>query len=179
MRDMSHKFDSILDAVLKCDAGFVPSRSGEKWGYVQEYEHEFGSSKCIFETDEDGSFFELTIINDDAREDNIPELLEVINIMNGIQSQMRLFHNPKTGRIQAKQEFIVLGLKTKAVEELIAERYERMRDIFDDLLWAFDWKVKVGGDVEDLFKGLGKRSEQRSQNKKRGRGWDDFDPAYA
>ena len=79
MFSMTHKFDSILDAMLKCEAGFMPSRNGEKWGYIDEFDHELGTSKCIFETDEDGSFFQMTIINEEVREDNVPELLEVIN----------------------------------------------------------------------------------------------------
>ena len=175
---MKHKFDSILDAMLKCDAEFMPSRSGDKWGYIDEFEHELGTSKCIFETDEDGSFFQLTIINEEVREDNVPELLEVINIMNGVQDQMRFFYNVKSGMIHAKREFIVQGRKTKDVEELVSDRYQRMKDIFDDLLWAFDWKMKVDGPFDDMFEGLGKRSAKRKQKRSRG-SRDDFDPAYA
>ena len=178
MATMTHKFDSILDAMLKCEAGFMPSRSGEKWGYIDEFDHELGTSKCIFETDEDGSFFQLTIINEEVREENVPELLEVINIMNGVQDQMRFFYNVKSGMIHAKREFIVQGRKTKDVEELVADRYERMKDIFDDLLWAFDWKMKVDGPFDDMFEGLGKRSAKRKQKRSRA-SRDDFDPAYA
>ena len=178
MATMTHKFDSILDAMLKCEAGFMPSRSGEKWGYIDEFDHELGTSKCIFETDEDGSFFQLTIINEEVREENVPELLEVINIMNGVQDQMRFFYNLKSGMIHAKREFIVQGRKTKDVEELVADRYERMKDIFDDLLWAFDWKMKVDGPFDDMFEGLGKRSAKRKQKRSRA-SRDDFDPAYA
>ena len=43
------------------------------------------------ETDEDGSFLQLTLMNEDVGEDHVPELLEVINIMNGIQDQVRFF----------------------------------------------------------------------------------------
>ena len=178
MENMKHKFDSILDAMLKGDAEFMPSRSGDKWGYIDEFEHELGTSKCIFETDEDGSFFQLTIINEEVREDNVPELLEVINIMNGVQDQMRFFYNVKSGMIHAKREFIVQGRKTKDVEELVSDRYQRMKDIFDDLLWAFDWKMKVDGPFDDMFEGLGKRNAKRKQKRSLG-SRDDFDPAYA
>ena len=176
---MKHKFDSILDAMLKCDAEFMPSRSGDKWGYIDEFEHELGTSKCIFETDEDGSFFQMTLINEEVREENVPELLEVINIMNGVQDHMRFFYNLKSGMIHAKREFLVEGRKAKDVQELVTERYERMKDIFDDLLWAFDWKVKVDGEFDALFEGLAKRSNKRKQKRDRKKGDDDFDPAYA
>jgi hypothetical protein len=53
-----------------------------------------------------------------------------------------------------------------------------MKDIFDDLLWAFDWKLKVDGPFDDMFEGLGKRSAKRKQKRNRGNR-DDFDPAYA
>ena len=176
---MKHKFDSILDAMLKCDAEFMPSRSGDKWGYIDEFEHELGTSKCIFETDEDGSFFQLTIINEEVREEHVPELLEVINIMNGVQDHMRFFYNIKSGMIHAKREFLVEGRKAKDVQELVTERYERMKDIFDDVLWAFDWKVKTGGDFEALFEALAKHNEDRKKRKDRNKGKEGFDPAYA
>lgn len=178
MFSMTHKFDSILDAMLKCEAGFMPSRNGEKWGYIDEFDHELGTSKCIFETDEDGSFFQMTIINEEVREDNVPELLEVINIMNGVQDQLRFYYNVKSGMIHAKREFIVQGRRTKEVEELVSERYQRMKDIFDDLLWAFDWKMKVNGPFDEMFAGLGNRSAKRKQKRDRD-DRDDFDPAYA
>ena len=42
----------------------------------------------MFETDEDGSFLQLTLMNEDVGEENVSELLEVVNIMNGIQDQV-------------------------------------------------------------------------------------------
>ena len=80
MITMKHKFDSILDAMLKGDAEFMPSRTGEKWGYIDEFEHELGTSKCIFETDEGGSFFQMTIINEEVREEARQVEAEVVQV---------------------------------------------------------------------------------------------------
>ena len=121
----------------------MKSQNGEKWGYIDSFKHEQGQSKCVFETDEDGSFLQLTLMNEDVGEENVPELLEVINIMNGIQDQVRFFYHLGNGSLFAKREFIVEGRKPKKIQEMVFERYDRMKDIFDDVLWAFDWKVKT------------------------------------
>ena len=176
---MSHKLDPVLDAGLRPEASFMKSQNGEKWGYIDTFKHEQGRSKCVFETDEDGSFLQLTLMNEDVGEDHVPELLEVINIMNGIQDQVRFFYHLGNGSLFAKREFIIEGRKAKDVQELVTERYERMKDIFDDLLWAFDWKVKVDGEFDALFEGLAKRSNKRKQKRDRKKGDDDFDPAFA
>ena len=176
---MSHKLDPVLDAGLRPEATFMKSRNGEKWGYVDEFKHEFGPSCCIFETDEEGSFLQLTLIHEEAIEENINELLEVMNLMNGAQEQMRFFFNTKTGKVQAKREFIVGGRKADDIKEMVFERYDRMKDIFDDVLWAFDWKVNNDGDYEALFEALAKHNNDRKKRKNRNKGKEGFDPAYA
>ena len=65
------------------------------------------------------------------------------------------------------------------IQEMVFERYDRMKDIFDDVLWAFDWKVKTGGDFEDLFEALAKHNKDRAQRRDRNKGKEGFDPAYA
>jgi hypothetical protein len=176
---MSHKLDPVLDAGLRPEASFMKSQNGEKWGYIDTFKHEQGRSKCVFETDEDGSFLQLTLMNEDVGEENVPELLEVINIMNGIQDQVRFFYHLGNGSLFAKREFIVEGRKPKKIQEMVFERYDRMKDIFDDVLWAFDWKVKTGGDFEALFEALAKHNEDRKKRKDRNKGKEGFDPAYA
>ena len=176
---MSHKLDPVLDAGLRPEASFMKSQNGEKWGYIDSFKHEQGCSKCVFETDEDGSFLQLTLMNEDVGEDHVSELLEVINIMNGIQDQVRFFYHLGNGSLFAKREFIVEGRKPKQIQEMVFERYDRMKDIFDDVLWAFDWKVKTGGDFEALFEALAKHNEDRKKRKDRNKGKEGFDPAYA
>ena len=44
---------------------------------------------------------------------------------------------------------------------MVFERYERMKDIFDDVLWAHHRKVNTDGDFQDLFEHLAKRNEKR------------------
>ncbi|MGB1419887.1 MAG: hypothetical protein ACPG7K_03840, partial [Poseidonia sp.] len=75
--------------------------------------------------------------------------------------------------------FIVEGRKPKQIQEMVFERYDRMKDIFDDVLWAFDWKVKTGGDFEALFEALAKHNKDRAQRRDRNKGKEGFDPAYA
>ena len=179
MAPMTHKLDPVLDAGLRPEASFMKSQNGEKWGYIDSFKHEQGQSKCVFETDEDGSFLQLTLMNEDVGEDHVPELLEVINIMNGIQDQVRFFYHLGNGSLFAKREFIVEGRKPKQIQEMVFERYDRMKDIFDDVLWAFDWKVKTGGDFEALFEALAKHNNDRKKRKDRNKGKEGFDPAYA
>jgi len=175
---MSHKLDPVLDAGLRPEASFMKSRSGEKWGYIDEFNHEFGPSRCVFETDEEGSFLQLTLIHEEAIDENINELLEVMNLMNGAQEQMRFFFNTKTGKVQAKREFIVGGRKADDIKEMVFERYDRMKDIFDDLIWAFKWRLKNAGDRDDMFEALVDRNISRAQRRERDKGRLDFDPAY-
>lgn len=179
MTPMSHKLDPILDAGLHPEASFSKSRSGEKWGYIDVFKHELGLSKCIFETDEEGSFLQLTMLHDEVEEEHVPQLLEVLNLMNGIQDQLRLYYNPINETINAKREFDLEGRKAKQIQEMVFERYERMKDIFDDVLWAHQWKVNTDGDFQDLFEHLAKRNEKRGSRRERNKGKDDFDPAYA
>ena len=54
-----------------------------------------------------------------------------------------------------------------------------MKDIFDDLLWSYEWKVKTGGDYEALFEALAKHNQDRKKRKDRSKGKEGFDPAYA
>ena len=175
---MSHKLDPVLDAGLRPEATFMKSRNGEKWGYVDEFKHEFGPSCCIFETDEEGSFLQLTLIHEEAIEENINELLEVMNLMNGAQEQMRFFFNTKTGKVQAKREFIVGGRKADDIKDMVFERYDRMKDIFDDLIWAFKWRLKNTGDRDELFEALVDRNIGRAKQRDRDKNRLDFDPAY-
>jgi len=175
---MSHKLDPVLDAGLRPEATFMRSRSGEKWGYIDEFNHEFGPSRCVFETDEEGSFLQLTLIHQEAIDDNIPELLEVINLMNGSQEHMRFFFNTGAGKVHAKREFIVEGRKPKQIQDMVFERYDRMKDIFDDLIWAFKWRLKNTGDADVLFEALVDRNIGRAKRRDRDKNRDDFDPAF-
>ena len=119
---MSHKLDTVLDAELRTKASFMKSQSGEKWGYIDAFKHEQGHSKCVFETDEDASFLQLTLMNEDIGEEHVTELLEVINIMNGIQDQVRFFYHLANGALFAKREFIIEGRKPKQIQEMVFER---------------------------------------------------------
>ena len=113
---MSHKLDlfPILDAGLHPRCEEVKSSLGRvKWGYIDVFKHELGLSKCIFETDEEGSFLQLTMLHDEVEEEHMPELLEVLNLMNGIQDQMRFYYNPINETINAKREFDLEGRKAK------------------------------------------------------------------
>ena len=47
------------------------------------------------------------------------------------------------------------------------------------MLWAFDWKVNTGGDVEALFEALAKHNDDRNKRNDRNKGKEGFDPAYA
>ena len=98
--------------------------------------------------------------------------------MNGAQEQMRFFFNTKTGKVQAKREFIVGGRKADDIKEMVFERYDRMKDIFDDLIWAFKWRLKNAGDRDDMFEALVDRNISRAQRRERDKGRLDFDPAY-
>lgn len=118
-------------------------------------------------------------MNEEIGEEHVTELLEVINIMNGIQDQVRFFYHLANGALFAKREFIIEGRKPKQIQEMVFERYDRMKDIFDDMLWAFDWKVNTGGDVEALFEALAKHNDDRNKRNDRNKGKEGFDPAYA
>lgn len=176
---MSHKLDPIFDVGLHPEASFKKSRNGENWGYIDCFNHEQGRSKCVFETDEDGSFLQLTLMNDEVTEEHASELLEVINIMNGIQDHVRFFYHLDNGSLFAKREFIVEGRQPKQIKEIVFDRYDRMKDIFDDLLWAFEWKVKTNGGHEALLKALVKHNIDRQKRQDRKMGKQGFDPAYA
>ena len=179
MTPMTHKLDPVLDAGLRPEASFMKSRNGEKWGYIDRFKHEQGESKCVFETDEDGSFLQLTLMNEEVTEEHVPELLEVINIMNGIQDHVRFFYHLDNGSLFAKREFIVEGRQPKQIKEMVFERYDRMKDIFDDLLWAFEWKVKTDGGHGALLTALAKHNHDRKKRQDRKKGTQGFDPAYA
>ena len=68
---MTHKLDPVLDAGLRPEASFMKSQHGEVWGYIDSFKHDQGQSKCVFETDEDGSFLQLTLMNEDIGEDHV------------------------------------------------------------------------------------------------------------
>ena len=176
---MTYKLDPVLDAGLRPEASFIISQNREKWGYIDSFKYEQGQSKCVFETYEDGSFLQLTLMNEGAGDEHVPELLEVINIMNGIQDQVRLFYHLGNCSIFAKREFLLEGRKLKQIQEMVIDRYDRIKDIFDNLLWSYEWKVKTGGGFEALFEALAKHNKGRKKRKDRNKGKEGFDPAYA
>ena len=178
MTAMSHKLDAVLEEGLRPDATFMKSRNGEKWGYIDEFEHERGHAKCVFETDEEGSFLSMNLFCEEELDNDSQDVLDIINLMNGIQQQLTFFQNPASGKVHARREFIVEGRTPEAIKEMVFERYKRMQDIFDDLMWALDWKQKTGGNHKALFEALAKRETQREKKRDRRRGGDDFDPAF-
>ena len=179
MTVMSHKLDAVLEEGLRPDATFMKSRNGEKWGYIDEFEQERGHAKCVFETDEEGSFLSMNLFCEEELANDSHDVLDIINVMNGVQGQLTFFQNPASGMVHARREFIIEGRKPKQIQEMVFERYDRMKDIFDDMLWAFDWKVNTGGDVEALFEALAKHNDDRNKRNDRNKGKEGFDPAYA
>ena len=104
--------------------------------------------------------------------------------MNGIQDQVHAssITSATAPLRQAPDEIIVEGQQSQRKFSSLTmefERYDRMKDIFDDVLWAFDWKVKTGGDFKALFEALAKHNEDRKKRKDRNKGKEGFDPAYA
>ena len=179
MTVMSHKLDAVLEEGLRPDATFMKSRNGEKWGYIDEFEQERGHAKCVFETDEEGSFLSMNLFSEEEQDNDSHDALDIINVMNGVQGQLTFFQNPASGMVHARREFIVEGRKPEAIKEMVFERYKRMQDIFDDLMWALDWKQKTAGNHKALFEALAKRETQRKRKHDRNHGRDGFDPAYA
>ena len=170
--------DAVLEEGLRPDATFMKSRNGEKWGYIDEFEHERGQAKCVFETDEEGSFLSMNLFSEDEQDNDSHDVLDIINVMNCVQGHLTFFQDPASGKVHARREFIVEGRKPAAIKEMVFERYQRMQDIFDDLMWALNWKLNTGGNHKALFEALAKRETQREKKRDRRRGGDDFDPAY-
>jgi len=80
--------------------------------------------------------------------------------------------------VHARREFIVEGRNPEAIKEMVFERYQRMQDIFDDLIWAFKWRLKNIGDRDELFEALVDRNIGRAKQRDRDKNRLDFDPAY-
>jgi len=175
---MSHKLDAVLEEGLRPDATFMKSRNGEKWGYIDEFEHERGQAKCVFETDEEGSFLSMNLFSEDEQDNDSHDVLDIINVMNCVQGHLTFFQDPASGKVHARREFIVEGRKPAAIKEMVFERYQRMQDIFDDLIWAFKWRLKNIGDRDELFEALVDRNIGRAKQRDRDKNRLDFDPAY-
>lgn len=69
----------------------MKSRNGEKWGYIDEFEHERGHAKCVFETDEEGSFLSMNLFCEEELANDSHDVLDIINVMNGVQGQLTFF----------------------------------------------------------------------------------------
>jgi len=70
------------------------------------------------------------------------------------------------------------GRKADDIKDMVFERYDRMKDIFDDLIWAFKWRLKNSGDRDDLFEALVDRNIGRAKRRDRDKDRGDFDPAF-
>jgi diphthamide synthase subunit DPH2 len=120
----------------------------------------------------------MNLFSEDEQDHDSHDVLDIINVMNCVQGHLTFFQDPASGKVHARREFIVEGRKPAAIKEMVFERYQRMQDIFDDLMWALNWKLKTGGNHKALFEALAKRETQREKKRDRRRGGDDFDPAY-
>jgi diphthamide synthase subunit DPH2 len=120
----------------------------------------------------------MNLFSEDEQDNDSHDVLDIINVMNCVQGHLTFFQDPASGKVHARREFIVEGRKPAAIKEMVFERYQRMQDIFDDLMWALNWKLKTGGNHKALFEALAKRETQREKKRDRRRGGDDFDPAY-
>jgi len=132
----------------------------------------------VFETDEEGSFLSMNLFSEDEQDNDSHDVLDIINVMNCVQGQLTIFQDPASGKVHARREFIVEGRKPAAIKEMVFERYQRMQDIFDDLIWAFKWRLKNIGDRDELFEALVDRNIGRAKQRDRDKNRLDFDPAY-
>ena len=177
---MSHKLDSILESVGCQNASFVKASNGEKWGHVDPFKHELGESVSVIETDEDGSFLQFTLTHNEFTEEEVTaKILHVTNCMNGIQNELTFMRNPSNGKLHAKRHFITTGMHEKYIQEMVNDRYVKMKDIFEDCIWLCGWKIKNEGTDKEMFEALFEREHTREKRKNRRTGNQDFDPAYA
>ena len=176
---MSHKLDSVFDPDGELDSVFVKGSVGERWGVVETFNHEYGESKCVFESDEEGTYLRLTMLYELGDNQVKPDVVyEALNFMNGAQADAQLHFQPKNRNLIAKRILLVKGHPDELIREMIAEVFPELCDIFDDAIFAVGVH-ESGAAIEQLADVMIERDKQRriDRLRKKNGNWDD--PAYA